>query len=95
MPELPSPGMERGRGRLSKSYNYKDKLRSAMTVVEKIIENINILPESKQVTILNFVEYIKQKSEIQLNNVFSEFSLLSAMKGMENEEPNYSQSDII
>lgn len=66
-----------------------------MTVVEKIIENINILPESKQVTILNFVEYIKQKSEIQLNNVFSEFSLLSAMKGMENEEPNYSQSDII
>ncbi len=62
-----------------------------MTFEEKIIRGIHELPESKKAEVLDFVEYLKSKSE---EKKWSEFSLSSAMRGMEDELSLYSLEDI-
>lgn len=62
-----------------------------MSLEEKIIRNIKELPESKQVEVLDFVEYLRSKTE---ERDWSEFSLSSAMRGMENEATPYSVQDL-
>lgn len=65
-----------------------------MNLSEKIINNVKILPESKQIQILDFVEYLKLKMEKEEQNEWKDFSLSSAMQGMEDEESPYSLNDI-
>ena len=65
-----------------------------MNISEKIIENIKTLPESKQVVILNFVKYLKQKTKKQVDKKWSDLSISSAMRGMETEESPYSKKDL-
>jgi hypothetical protein len=62
-----------------------------MSLTEKIIENVNVFPESKQRQILNFVEYLRAKTE---NDEWADFSLSTAMKGMEDEKASYSIDDL-
>ena len=62
-----------------------------MSLTEKIIENINVLPESKQRQLLDFVEYLRAKTE---NEEWADFSLSTAMKGMEDEKASYSIDDL-
>ena len=62
-----------------------------MSLGEKIIQHIQELPESKKAEVLDFVEYLRNKTE---EGNWSEFSLSSAMKGMENEGSTYSLKDI-
>ena len=62
-----------------------------MSLEEKIMRNIQELPESKQAEVLDFVEYLRTKTE---ERDWSEFSLTSAMRGMENEDSPYSLEDI-
>jgi len=62
-----------------------------MSLTEKIIENVNVFPESKQRQILNFVEYLLAKTE---NDEWADFSLSTAMKGMEDEKASYSIDDL-
>jgi hypothetical protein len=63
-----------------------------MSLEEKIIRNIQELSESKKAEVLDFVEYLRSKTE---ERSWSEFSLTSAMRDMENEEmPPYSMQDI-
>ena len=62
-----------------------------MNLSDKIIETLKSLPESKQVEVFDFIEYIKAKNE---SSEWSNFSLSSAMKGMENEISPYSLNDI-
>jgi hypothetical protein len=62
-----------------------------MSLEEKIIRNIQELPESKKTEVLDFVEYLRGKTE---ERDWSGFSLSSAMSGMENEASLYSPEDI-
>lgn len=62
-----------------------------MNIDEKIIRRIQELPESKKAEVLDFVEYLRNKTE---ERDWSEFSLSSAMSGMENEVAPYSLEDI-
>jgi len=62
-----------------------------MSLEEKIIRYIQELPESKKAEVLDFVEYLRDKTE---ESDWSEFSLTSAMSGMENEVSPYSLKDI-
>ena len=56
-----------------------------MNLSEKILIAVTSLPKSKQLEVLDFVEYLKYKAEKEENA----FSITSAMRGMENEDPDY------
>ena len=62
-----------------------------MSLEEKIIRHIHELPESKKAEVLDFVEYLKSKTD---ERDWSEFSLSSAMRGMEGEISLYSLGDL-
>ncbi len=65
-----------------------------MSLADKIINNVRALPESKQMEVLDFIEYLRVKTDRQENTGWSDFSLSSAMRGMENEESPYSPKDL-
>jgi hypothetical protein len=65
-----------------------------MSLADKIINNIKTLPESKQIEVLDFIEYLKIKTARQENTGWSNFSLSSAMRGLEKEESPYSLNDL-
>ncbi len=70
-----------------------------MSVSERILKHIQDLPEPFQAEVLNFVEYleskiIKGKTIEGEETVWSELSLISAMRGMEEEYSPYSLSDL-
>ena len=65
-----------------------------MSLAEKIIQNLKILPESKQLEVLDFVEYLREKIESQENTDWSDLSLSSVMRGMEDEKPPHSLDDL-
>jgi hypothetical protein len=65
-----------------------------MSLAETIIKHIQTLPESKQVEILDFVEYLRSKVEKQEIKDWTDFSLSSAMRGMEDEQTPYSFNDL-
>ncbi|MDP3030146.1 MAG: DUF2281 domain-containing protein [Deltaproteobacteria bacterium] len=65
-----------------------------MSLTEKIIENVKALPESKQMEILDFVEYLRAKTEKEERKEWTDFSLTSAMRGMEEEKSPYSMDDL-
>ncbi len=65
-----------------------------MSLADKIINNVRTMPESKQIEVLDFIEYLRAKTERQENTGWSDFSLSSAMRGMENEESPYSLKDL-
>ena len=62
-----------------------------MSLEGKIIRHIHELPESKEAEVLDFVEYLKSKTD---EKDWSEFSLSSAMRGMEDEISLYSLEDL-
>ena len=70
-----------------------------MLVTRKIHENVQKLPVAFQTEVLDFVEYLLMKSErevVQENELnWSNFSLASAMRGMEDEDtPIYTMDDL-
>ncbi|RPJ17092.1 MAG: DUF2281 domain-containing protein [Desulfobacteraceae bacterium] len=62
-----------------------------MSLEDKIIRQIQELPESKKAEVLDFVEYLKSKTG---EKEWSEFSLSSAMRGMEDQISLYSLEDL-
>jgi hypothetical protein len=69
-----------------------------MSTVEKISLHVRALPEQLQDEVLDFVEFLKSKSELDDENDdrgWNEFSLAQAMRGMEDEDwPEISEEDI-
>jgi hypothetical protein len=65
-----------------------------MNLSEKILKTVASLPESKQLEVLDFVEYLKIKTEKEENNNWNSFSIASAMRDMENEDSNYVVTDL-
>jgi hypothetical protein len=58
-----------------------------MSLEDKIIKEIQNLPESKKAEVLDFVGYLKARAE---DKDWSVFSLSSAMRDMEDENSPYS-----
>ncbi len=65
-----------------------------MRIEEKIIEYIHELPEDEKAEVLDFIDYLKTKVERKGMKGWNEFSLSSAMRGMEGEETLYSIEDL-
>ena len=69
-----------------------------MVLADKIQQYVERLPTSFQAEVLDFVEYLLTKVEREVvlreERVWSDFSLSSAMRGMEDEDaPSYTMSD--
>ena len=66
-----------------------------MTIVERIIEHLNTMPETAQTEVLDFVEYLKTKARQKGEDYdWFEFSLESAMRGLSEEPSPYRIEDI-
>ncbi|MFH1096390.1 MAG: DUF2281 domain-containing protein [Candidatus Desantisbacteria bacterium] len=69
-----------------------------MSVAEKIVQHLENMPEPMQAEVFDFVEYLNSKTadrqQIQSETNWSTFSLLQAMRGMENEQTSYCLKDI-
>ncbi len=65
-----------------------------MSIAEKITQDLQTLPQSVQVEVLDFVEFLKSKAVAGEKADWSEFSLTQAMRGMESEPSQYSEQDI-
>lgn len=64
-----------------------------MTVAEQIIQHIKALPETVQSEVLDFVEYLESKKNIEETD-WSTLSISQAMRGMESEDSPYSTDDL-
>jgi hypothetical protein len=67
-----------------------------MKLQEKILHNVESLPEPLQTEVLDFIEFLKSKEHQQNeeNKTWSTFSLSNALRGMENEDYQYSVKDL-
>ena len=65
-----------------------------MSLTEKIIENVKALSESKQMELLDFVEYLRAKAEKEEREEWTDFSLASAMHGLEEDNSPYTENDL-
>jgi hypothetical protein len=66
-----------------------------MSTAEQIINEIAKLRPEKQSEVLRFVEFLKEKEKKKEEDALKGASLASAMRGMEDEESLYSESDIV
>jgi hypothetical protein len=84
----PSPGAGSMPQRFSIPYPMCcEREEQTVTTVEKIIERLKTMPQSAQNEVLDFVEHLKSKARQQGEDYdWSQFSLESAMRGIE-EEP--------
>lgn len=65
-----------------------------MNLSEKILATVASLPESKQQEALDFVEHLKLNAQKKESSNWNSFSITSAMRGIKNEDSNYSISDL-
>jgi len=70
-----------------------------MALSERIQEHVEKLPASLQAEVLDFVEYLLAKAEREAvreeRRLWSDLSLSSAMRGMEDEDtPTYTTADL-
>jgi len=65
-----------------------------MSLEEKIIQHVYELPEAEKSEVLDFIEYLKAKIKKKESRDWAEFSLSSAMRGMEDEPSPYSLNDL-
>ena len=65
-----------------------------MNVAERILKGILALPEAKQVEALDFVEYLRSRQALREDKESADFSLASAMRGMEDEAMRYTVEDL-
>ncbi|NBO66391.1 MAG: DUF2281 domain-containing protein [Acidobacteria bacterium] len=65
-----------------------------MIIEEKLSESIQKLPPSLQQELLDFVEFLLIRAERREMGEWTDFSITSAMQGMEDEEPIYTLDDL-
>ena len=65
-----------------------------MTIAEKIFKKTQSLPEDKQAEVLDFVDFLERKLALEEDREWAEFSLASALRGMEDEEELYTLDDL-
>ncbi len=73
-----------------------EKSGDSPNIIHAIIHHLESLPESARYEVLDYIEFLKsRRKKEEENDRWSEFSLASAMRGMEDEESIYSSEDII
>jgi len=72
---------------------FHEKGGEQMSVAEKIVEHVKVLPESVQTQVLEFVEFLEAKN-LKDDADWSRSSLDSAMRGLEGESSPYSEADL-
>ncbi len=65
-----------------------------MNLAKKIIHHVEALPETKQIEVLDFVEYLHAKTAMQDKQEWTDFALAAAMRGLENDDISYSIEDL-
>ncbi len=65
-----------------------------MNLAKEIIDHIEALPETKQIEVLDFVEYLRAKTTLQDKQQWFDFAITTAMRGLENEDISYSIEDL-
>lgn len=70
-----------------------------MAIAEKVHQYVQALPKSRQIEVLDFVEYLLAKLERETaqrdERDWSALSLALAMRGMEDEDgPTYTMADL-
>jgi len=69
-----------------------------MNTVERIVGHLKTMPESEQDEVLNFIEHLKTSAQRRKRNEeeleWGQFSLKSAMRGIEEETSTYGIEDI-
>jgi hypothetical protein len=65
-----------------------------MSVVDRITKDLQSLPESAQAEVLDFIEFLKTKTQAAEDADWSALSLAQAMRGMETETESYSPDDL-
>ncbi len=69
-----------------------------MTTTQLIIQHLEALPEARQREVLAFVEFLESRGEDRVaregDASWSDFSLASAMRGMEDEDSPYTVTDL-
>jgi hypothetical protein len=65
-----------------------------MNLAEQIVQHLTELPHEKQREVLDFIEYLAMKSRRAENTEWTGFSLVSAMRGMEDEPSLYTTDDM-
>lgn len=66
-----------------------------MSTAEKIIHEIAGLRPERQSEVLEFVEFLKERERRSEEKSLRDGSLSAAMRGMEDEDSLYAESDII
>lgn len=67
-----------------------------MSIKELINQKIENLSESEQMKVLNLIDIVQQETLKTENQLWSQFSLEQAMKGLENDLiPEYTEADLI
>lgn len=61
---------------------------------EVIMKHLRELPESERAEVLDFIEYLRTKTENRERKDWTTFSLNSALRGLEDEPSLYSLDDI-
>ncbi len=65
-----------------------------MQLAEQIFHTVESLPETRQREVLDFVGYLKMKTEHKEEQTWRAFSLASAVQGIEEEPEEYSVEDL-
>ncbi len=65
-----------------------------MSIEKKIIQYLHELPEHEKAEVLDFIDYLKTKGERKAMKEWADFSISSAMRGMEAEVTPYSLDDL-
>ena len=74
-----------------------------MTVAETIYEKINLLPDDKQQEVFDFIDFISSRynkkqaittNEELTDDIFVNFSMHHALRGIEDDPVNYSTEDL-
>ncbi len=65
-----------------------------MALKDEINRRVQDLPDQLQAEVLDFVEFLLQKANAGEEHRWSTMSLASAMRGMEEDEVDYSPADI-
>ena len=65
-----------------------------MNVSEDIIEKVKSLPKDNQLEVLDFIDLLSKKVDKEERKQWSQFSLETAMRGLETEDTLYTIEDI-
>lgn len=69
-----------------------------MTTIERIANHLRSMAEPEQKEVLDFVEFLQSRHETSKDReedaMWTDLSLASAMRGMEDEDSPYTQADI-